>query len=471
MKRYLLTLPAALPARETKPHLKRPGKRFTLAAFSSIAVLSVAVAAKAGDDTSKDKNPVPVVSSSIWEKPAWLTELSLAVHESYDSNVYLINSGLLKDKPSFVTTISPRIGVDLAPLLGKPDLLQVATFGYAPDFVIFHDQPTQTYNAQRFTTGLKGQDGDFSYSLDNAFTYVDGNNVAPLFPGGLNAIGTATVRDRLDQFQERSKVSFRYDLGDFFIRPTASLLDYDLRTKLQDAAGPTEGYQNYVDRYDVNGGADVGYKVNPDNAFILGYRYGHQYQQSYAWDPNHTNASNDYQRLLLGFEGKPLKWLTLQVLAGPDFRSYGPDTPLPANDRDEVKPYAEATATAELTSLDTLAIKYTRWSWVSCLGRTAYVDSLYDLSYRHKITSKLSLQAGARAANANYDPNTVIGPRNDWEYTLSAGLRYDFTANVSADVSFANDWGRSDEDDLTDEATHGRAFERQVVSIGTKWQF
>jgi hypothetical protein len=476
MKTSRKTHLGALPTHKTN----RQGKRCTLAALSAIAVLSAPTLVTAGDDdTSKDKNPVEL-STGIWEKPDWLTELSLAVHESNDSNVYLQNVGPLQNKPSFVTTVSPKIGIDLAPLFGKPDLLQVASFIYAPDFLIFENAPTQSYNAQRFATGLKGKDGDFSYSLDNAFTYIDGNDFAPLFPKSYNAYGTGTVRERLDQLQDRAKISLREDVGDFFIRPTASFLGYDLQTKHVNPSA-LDGYQNYVDRFDVNGGVDLGYKVDPNDAFTLGYRYGEQNQQGLPFASYETKkgveiqSSNDYQRVLLGYEGKPAKWLTLAIQAGPDFRSYNAATPIPTEDLNEVKAFAEGSATAELTSLDTLALKYNRWSWVSSTGKVPYVDSLYDLSYRRKLTDKLTFQAGARAANSNYDTNTLgtagaPSPRNDWEYTLSAGLKYDFTANLSADVSYSQDWGRSD-DDVSDATANDRSFERSVVSIGTKWAF
>jgi len=443
---------------------KRLSERFARAMLGALVALSTPLSAMAGSDNSSDKTVAPLVPA----KPAWLTELSLSVHESNDSNVFAQNAGALTNKPSWLTTLSPKLGLDFAPLLGNPDLLRVASFDYAPDFIFYHNEPSQTYSAHRFGLGLKGKEGNFSYSFDNAFTYINGNDVAPLFPLGLSAYGTSLARERLQQIQERSSFSIRYDAGSIFVRPTASLLYYDSQTQLHDPVGPFAGYQNYPDRNDVNGGADLGYKIDPANAVTLGYRYGHQYQETFAWDASKINSANNYQRLLGGFEGKPAKWLTLEFQAGPDFRTYGASTPVPEDDKRTVKAYAEGTLVAELTSADTLAVKYKRWSWLSCLGKVPYTDSIYDLSYRHKITSKLSLQAGARAANANYHPAAL---RDDWDYTLSAGLRYAFSAHLSGDISYAHDWGINNEDGLTDLAIHNRQFERQVVSVGTKWQF
>lgn len=62
------------------------------------------------------------------QKPAWLTDLSIGVKDGYDDNVYL--SGVvpanrpipdggvlaLKNHSSFVTTVSPKLGVNFAVL-------------------------------------------------------------------------------------------------------------------------------------------------------------------------------------------------------------------------------------------------------------------------------------------------------------------------------------------------------------------
>ena len=45
---------------------------------------------------------------------------------------------------------------------------------------------------------------------------------------------------------------------------------------------PYLGYQDYVDRYDVNVGGDLGFKVSPNWALTLGYRDGYQFQQQYS---------------------------------------------------------------------------------------------------------------------------------------------------------------------------------------------
>ena len=113
----------------------------------------------------------------------------------------------------------------------------------------------------------------------------------------------------------------------------------------------------------------------------------------------HLNSSpNDYQRVLLGLEGRPWKWLEVKIQGGPDFRSYEGDSAThitPVNDLNPVKYYGEALLIAKLTAADTLTFKYKQWQWLSTLGKVPYFDSTYDLSYHRKLTSKLgSIWAG-----------------------------------------------------------------------------
>jgi len=175
-----------------------------------------------------------------FQKPAWLTDLSVGVRQSYDDNVFLSGAdakylpasytlppssvAALKGVSSWVTTVSPKVGINLAPLLDSENL-QTLSFVYAPDFAQYYDAPSENNNAHRFGTAIKGQAGAFSFVLENNLTYVDGDSVAPTYPGGLlSAIGIVAPRERREQIQDRSTVALRYDGDWWFIRPTASLL-------------------------------------------------------------------------------------------------------------------------------------------------------------------------------------------------------------------------------------------------------
>lgn len=452
------------------------------------------VAAQAGGQTN---SPAPKLTLA---KPAWLTDLSISTKESYDDNVYLSGTdsskypaGIdlsrapagvavgLKNKPSFVTTVSPKIGINFAPLLGDQKVFQVLSLGYSPDFVNYAGKPTESYNAHRLALGVKGKAGDVSFSLDNGLNAIDGSRFGPIFPGGLNsAYATGTLRERRNQYQDRNTVTIQYDQEKFFIRPTSSLLYYDLRTAqlTRAQAGGLAGYQNYADRYDLNGGADVGYKVTPQFAATVGYRYGTQYQEKYshAIDALGLSSSSDYQRILFGFEGKPFSWLDAKLQIGPDIRKYGPNAAV-AN-RDVLAYYGEASLTATITPKDSVSFKYKQYQWVSSTGRAPYFDSSFDLNYRRKLTSKLTLDLGAKFAESDYTsgldatrlPRTKApNPRDDSQTTFSGGLAYAFNPYASVNIAYAFDAGRNLQKGIANDST--REFEHNLVTVGANFKF
>src|SRR5579864_8331928 len=142
--------------------------------FHSLAAISalgrLALPASATDE-------VPASASSWLQKPAWLIDLSLGVREGYDDNVFM--SGVpsknlppftvapgsvaaLPNRSSWVTTVSPKLGVNFAPLLGSQSAFETLSLAYAPDFAVYHDQSSVSYDAHHFVTAIKGRSGNFS---------------------------------------------------------------------------------------------------------------------------------------------------------------------------------------------------------------------------------------------------------------------------------------------------------------------
>jgi hypothetical protein len=275
----------------------------------------------------------------------------------------------------------------------------------------------------------------------------------------------------------------------FFIRPTASLLYYDLMTDWNKASvAPYKGYQNYVDRADVNGGLDLGCTVMTNLVVTVGYRYGHQYQQAL---PNvvdtlrvngrQAQSSADYQRVLLGLEGKPLKWLTMKLAGGPEFRDY--NSAAPVNDNHPVNYYGEASLTAAITSSQTFSFNYKHWQWVSSTGKLPYADNSYALAYHWNATKQLGLDLGAKYAYADYNcgsasltggtPTTAAqSQRDDAMYSLSAGVSYAFNSHLNASVGYGYDLGRNQQDNLPASGyANYRDFDHQLVSLGLQYKF
>jgi opacity protein-like surface antigen len=432
---------------------------------AALPTLAACLASALSGYGQQASTPAAGSASFLPAKPAWLTDLSLGVKESWDNNIMLVSGLGVEKQASMITTISPKAGVDVAKLLGKDSVIKSLTLAYTPDFAIFHDDSAESYNASKAALGLKIKTGDFSLNAENAFSYVAGSSEGPMYPGNdrsRSAYATAAPRERRNQIQDRAKIALQYDMGSFFARPTASLTYYDLMTHQRNVTG----YQNYADRYDVNGGVDFGYKITKDFAATLGYRYGNQCQQHYSWSP--LTSSSDYQRVLVGVEGKLAKWLTISLAEGPDFRHYGADAPV--HNRYTTKNYGEAAVTAEATKNDIFTFKYKQWQWMSSTGLIPYLESSYDLSYKHKFSKDLSLDVGAKVSNSDYTCGTDGGSaRNDIMYTYSVGLNYNITSNLMVNAGYAVDLGRN----LQDNASNGdyRQFDHHVVSLGATFKF
>lgn len=448
--------------------------------MTGAALAGFTLSAMAGTDTvvstagsTSAPGAAPAAMPQV-QKPAWLTDLSATVKETYDDNVLLVSGdGPLKPQASAVSTVAAKVGFNFAPLITSDSVLEALTLTYSPEWDIYHNAPDETFDAHRINDSVKGKVGGFSYVLDNALLYVDGSDVAPTYSGTdryRSGFASVVPKERRKQVQDRAKVVLQYDWDAFFFRPTASLLAYDMMTQFH----TTTGYQNYPSRYDLNGGADVGYRVTKDLALTLGYRYGHQYQQMLpvAEDATQLASSSDYQRVLAGIEGKPLDWLTLAVLAGPDFRNYCSTAGVA--DKNQTTYYGEASATATLSDNDLLSLKYKQWRWVAYTGRLPYFDSNYELNWHHKLTSQFSFDLGGRIASydftCGYDPKKLSNERLDYLFSIVPGVSYAFNQHFSVTASGSIDFGRN----LFHNPPGGvdyREFDHDLASVAATYKF
>ncbi|MDR1304155.1 MAG: outer membrane beta-barrel protein [Verrucomicrobiales bacterium] len=395
-----------------------------------------------------------------FKKPAWLKEFSVGLTQGFDSNVYLIDhaasDGVPSDHGTAFTAFNPRVAVSLVPLLNTKSLTAL-DFYYDATVTQYWDASTENNTRHKFGAALAGSLSDsFSYKVSNEFIYVDGGKRGDRYlfdPGtGANAYAYGLTRERKEQFQDRLNISAKQQLGNFFVRPVASLLYYDLLTKAE------AGYANYPDRYDLNGGLDLGYQINQDVAVFVGYRYGHQFQGIL---PGLTTRqfSSDYQRVLFGVEGKPVKWLTLNLQGGPDFRKYeydyaGADTP-------DVTYYFTGSVIADITSKDSLTLAANHFQFVSSTGQTSYFDRVTSLTYKRKLTDALTGSVGGQVWQSDYDQ----GPRNDLVYGIVAGLSYKFDDHWSASLDYAYRRGDNEVDSIPD-----REYTEHTVSVSVKWK-
>ena len=428
---------------------------------------------------------VSITTGTELVKPTWLTDCSVGIKESYDNNVFL--SGVnnppptpapagsviaLKNCYSWITTVSPRVGVNFSQIIGATNV-SALSLAYAPEVAMYHDQTSESYSAHRVLAAVKAKTEPATFSADNNFTYIDGSGMGPFYPGNLySAFATAADRERRRQIQDRANANVQINQEKWFVRPTAALLYYNLMTEQLNTSVPANfGYQNYCDRYDVNGGADFGYKLTPQLALTLGYRYGHQYQQQYAFSP--YSSSSDYQRVLVGIEGNPWKWLSLKIQGGPDFRNYQDDSAThttPVNDLHPVKYFDEALVTATFSPENALTFKTKSWQWVSGLGKTPYFESAYELIWHRKLADKLALDLGGKLIDWNFTSgNLATCQRDDQQYTTSASLDYAVNAHFSVTLATTLNYGRNAENDVPNPGA--RQFDQQLISLGTQWKF
>lgn len=429
-------------------------------------------------DSVRATVPSPLPAGALAPKPAWLTELSLGIRESCDDNVYLSgvdakflpaaytvpNGGTvaLENQSSWVTTVSPKARVNFAPLLGDQNALSLLSMAYVPDFAVYADAPSESYSAHRVATAIKGGGDSVAVSVENTFTYVDGDELGLTYPGGFyNAIMNSTVRERRELMQDRGAASVRFDFDRWFVRPVGSLQYADYRT----AQINLTGYQSYADRYDVNGGGDLGWKVRPKLALTLGYRYGHQYQQQFSYSP--YSSSSDYQRVLAGLEGNPWSWLEVKIQGGPDFRAYEPNTAThltPLNDLSPVKYYAEGSLAVTITTNDAVNFRCRQWQWVSSVGKSPYFDSTFEMSFHHQFTRKLGGDLTGKFISYDYrGGNLTTSSRFDGQYSSSVALAYAVSRHCQLKCGYSVDLGRNLSEVLANPET--RSYERQLCSV------
>jgi hypothetical protein len=458
--------------------MTRKSLLFRTVTASTLACLTLPAARSAAAD------------ASLLQKPSWLTDLSLGVKESYDDNIFAIgNNSLaaytvpagsiaaLPNRSSWETTVSPKVGVNFAKLLGDQNTFEALSLSYAPDFVAYHSEPWENYDAQRFTAAVKGKADHLSFNLEDTVTYLDGSDYGStyLFNADgqpiLNAWSAVAALSRVKQLQNAGKFSVQYDGDNFFIRPMAYVAMQDPKTKLLNPAVTGVAlYEDYPERYDANGGVDLGYKAATNLALTLGYRYGHQYQQQMPWASGvDTSSSCDYQRVLLGVEGKPVKWLTVSAQGGPDFRSYV-DTAA-VNDFHPVKYYGEASIAAQPTANDTFSLKYRQMEWLSLLGVKPYFDSRYELNYHRNLwgANTWSLDLGGRVWDADYKGASVDNLRDDMLITPSAKVTWAPTEHLSLNLGYLANLGRNLQKGVTDPET--RCYNQNVVSLGAQYKF
>ncbi len=388
----------------------------------------------------------------------------LTLKETFDSNVYLqdtqpdpaVANAARPFQESFITSVMPKIGFEFRPCSGFN-----MSGAYAPEVVTFHDEPSESHVAHRTGLIFNGVVGIVTWQIQNSLTWIDGSDEGLTFggPGGAPAIGGIPIRDRRDALIYRNSFGAFHKHGNWFFRPAVSSYVHDfMTTERNSAAYPF--YQNYVDRNDFNLGLDAGYQVFKDGYVFLGYRFG--WQREPPLPGQEIDYSNDYQRLLAGFEGKITDWLKLNVFIGPDWRDFNHHTPPGFKDH-QVELFVDGSAVITLTKSDSVILTAKRFEQPAFGTPSAYEDITYDVTWRHTFSDKLAATAGFRAYGGVWEAPVM---REDWIFTPSASLAYKHDAHWSAELSYSYDWA----DSLVSDRA-GREFTRHLVWLSAKYTF
>jgi len=406
-------------------------------------------------------------------------KVDVGVKETYDSNVFLQDNEPLSanvaaalaaglrpveaSKGSLVTSILPKLVLDFK---ACPEFN--LSLGYAPEIVDYHSASSEDYVTHRGTMNFTGKIGEATWELLNSVTYIDGSKEGPAFarPDDIPAIGGIPLRDRREAFIDRNSFRFTQPVGKWFFRPVASVYVHDFKTD-QHANTHTAlySYENYIDRQEVSCGLDIGYEIFKDIHLVAGYRYGQQSQ--FKLLAAKSPYSNDYQRFLLGVEGKPTSWLKLAVLAGPDERDFQHRTPV-GFDRNKNLYYLDFSATATPTKEDTVTLKSMRYEQPAFSSFSMYEDAKTDLSWKHQFTEQFAATLGFTLYIGDWQ---LPAKRNDWMYTPSLALNYAFDKHLSAEFAYSYDWVDSRISSTIERYTKSHEFTRSLASFGMKYSF
>lgn len=389
-------------------------------------------------------------------KSPWNFSASLSVKETFDNNVFLQDKTALAHKSSMVSSFTPSLS-----LTYQETPAFKATISYAPEVVYYHSYSSEDHVAHRATLNLSGKSGDTAWELNNAVIGIDGSDRGPTFDiangGDIPAVGGIPIRDRRAAIIYRNSVKVTQTLNKWFLRPVFTSYVHDFKTQQSSATG----YENYIDRYEVNGGLDVGYEVRKKTWLVLGYRYGYQHQGERLGVL--SPYSSNYHRILAGIEGTPTDWLKLNVLAGPDIRNFRSGNLPSTFDKNELLWYVDASATVTLGKRDTVTVLLTRYEQPAFSSHSVYEDIVYSVGWRHQCNDKLAATLGLKIYEGDWQSPVN---RDDVIYTPSVGVSYAFNKHISADLSYSYDAVRSEVVNTT-----GREFTRHLVSLGAKYTF
>lgn len=392
------------------------------------------------------RSPLPAANTSIPFETSFTGTLG------YDDNIYLASIGPLADQASIVSSIAAKIAAQ------TPGGL---TLTYNPAATQYWSRAVEDNIKHLTSAAWKNRIDDLSWTASTELTLVDGANQAVDYAGASNAFSGIGARERRDNFFYRSDFALRYDHGPGFVRGVGKLTGWDMLTK-------SNGPANYVDRYDIQGGFDLGRAYpakGPD--YFLGYRRGYQYQDNDFDATSRRNASNRYHRYLAGLDGKLTKDLKISSQAGWAIHHYSDDPKVFAGDSTQEGLFTDITLTWAINPQHELQLKTLQARGVSSGGTNAFLNSAHSISWKQTLDKKWSSALTARLGEREFAPSK----RDDLGYLATASLTWTPTAQLSYTATFAQDWLRNHHNGITGATEDARSADRSNVSLGATWKW
>ncbi len=381
-------------------------------------------------------------------------QTSLSALVGYDDNVYGVDSGPLATIESPYSTLSARLALQAAPGLH---------LAYSPSLTRYFDASREDHDKHSLQGTWARKAGATSWSTATELTYIFGDKEGTDYgPGHGGAFSTAIPRERREQFQNKTDLALRHDFSAGFVRALGRLAYWDMRT------APVSGC-NYVDRYDIQGGLDLGRRFGEGERgpeLYLGYRHGYQFQDRDGNPASPRHASNHYDRIVLGGDVRLGSTLRLNGEVGWSRHVYSDDPAIYAAPPTQTDLFTELSLAWTPTPKDEIQLKSSRARTVSTTGVNQFMLSHHQLSWKHSFNDTWSTRLGVRSIDADYLP----ADRHDAVYGFTASLTHTFNPAWSATLSATADRGRELHPDIVGSASSNREFDRHYVSFSVTWK-
>lgn len=371
----------------------------------------------------------------------------------YDDNVYAIDTGPLARLASPFSTLAASLALTPSPGL---------SLAYSPSATRYFEANRENHVKHVLATSWKQEAGRFSWRAATDLIYLSGDHRGTDYgPGHGSAFSTILPRERRAQFQNKTDLLLRYDAPAGFVRTFGRLASWDMRTT------PVAG-ANYVDRFDLQSGLDLGRTLRHGQGpeIHLGYRHGYQYQDRDAYPASPRHASNHYDRFVLGYEGRLASSLTLSGEVGWSRHSYSTNPAFYAGPPREDGRFTDLTLTWTATPKDELQLKTSQGRTMSTTGVNAFLYTLHQLHWKHTFDPRWSATVTIRLAQAEYSP----AARHDALYGLAASLTHVFHPHLSATLAATADRGRELHPTVVGTAAAQREFNRHLLSLTVTWK-